>query len=176
MGRDKADLTTLDGRSFLDHACERLKFHCPVVCVSSGGNRATNHKQIADPPDAHGPISGIHASLRFARQENFDACLFNPVDTPFLTSNDLERLVQMFRHNRDKIVCAVAAGSTRSVEPLIAIYPIEFETAIGQSIALGQYSLWRLLDTLPIVHVALTPHACQNINTPSDLKELSKDS
>lgn len=185
MGRDKADLVMPDGRSFLDHACERLRRLCAEVCVSTSRKLETSYRRIDDPPESHGPISGIDASLRFAMRHGFEACLFTPVDTPFLTPIDLSRLADAFARNKNRIVCAVSdpsvsdrPGSDPSspfAEPLIGIYPVMTVHAIGDAIQQRQYSLWRLLDTLNIVPVALSADACRNLNTPSDLNDLAKD-
>ncbi|PAY15322.1 hypothetical protein CKO51_32455 [Rhodopirellula sp. SM50] len=169
MGRDKAALTTHQGHSFLEHACRRLQAHCQVVCVSSSSERDTDVQRIPDPPDSHGPISGIHASLSFARDHGFDACVFTPVDTPSITSTDLQTLIDVFANHRDQVVCAVSDQTPDHIEPLIAIYPVTLFDVIDQSIDDGQYSPRRLLRSLPIITVPLSAASCRNINTPSDL-------
>ncbi|WP_182865660.1 molybdenum cofactor guanylyltransferase [Rhodopirellula sp. JC639] len=176
MGRDKAALTTQQGTSFLDHACQRLQSVCGTVCVSSSVDRDTDARRISDPPGSHGPISGIHASLAFARDAGFDACVFTPVDTPELTSDDLQTLRDVFANHRDKIVCAVSEQSPDSIEPLIAIYPVTVCDVVEQSIQNGQYSPRRLLRSLSVVTVPLSSASCHNINTPSDLKPPSPKS
>lgn len=172
MGRDKADLMTPSGTSFLDLACQRLTKHCDLVCVSASQVRKAGYQQITDPPDSHGPISGIHASLAFADQHGFDACVFSPVDTPYLSHGNLKTLIDAFCEHPDNIVCAIPDDMTSRVEPLIAVYPIESATAIRDSIDRRQYSLQRLLETLSVVRVPLSADACRNINTPSDLDDL----
>lgn len=169
MGRDKAALTTRQGQSFLDHAGRRLQEHCGTVCVSSSQQRETDFHRIPDPPESHGPISGIHASLSYARDHGFDACVFTPVDTPALTSRDLQTLIDAFAGHRDQVVCAVSDQTPEHIEPLIAIYPVTLVDIIGTSIDAGQYSPRRLLRSLPITTVPLSAASCRNINTPSDL-------
>ncbi|MCS7465573.1 molybdenum cofactor guanylyltransferase [Stieleria sp. ICT_E10.1] len=169
MGRDKAALTTRQGQTFLDHACRRLQAHCQTVCVSSSPERDIDVQRIPDPPDSHGPISGIHASLSFAVEHGFDACVFTPVDTPSLTSTDLQTLIDVYANHREQVVCAVSDQTGGHIEPLIAIYPVTLVDIIGTSIDAGQYSPRRLLRSLPIITVPLSAASCHNINTPSDL-------
>ncbi|QEF95983.1 molybdopterin-guanine dinucleotide biosynthesis protein MobA [Stieleria maiorica] len=176
MGRDKAALMTHRGLSFLDHACQRLQSVCGTVCVSSSVRRDTELRHILDPPKSHGPISGIHASLTFARDHGFDACVFSPVDTPALTSDDLKTMLAVFADHRDRVVCAVSDQTTDSIEPLIAIYPATVCDVVDQSIQNGQYSPRRLLRSLSVVTVPLSSTSCHNINTPADLKPPSPES
>lgn len=173
MGHDKAKLTTSAGTTFLDHAYQRLAAVCETVCLSASAQRTTSYRIISDPANPHGPISGIDASLQFAMLHGYDACVFCPVDTPDLTVHDLTILLDAFRGQRDKIVCAINADhfddAKGMVEPLIAVYPVSSAPIIHASINDGQYSLQRLLRMQAIVRVPIAAVACQNINTPTDL-------
>jgi molybdopterin-guanine dinucleotide biosynthesis protein A len=175
MGRNKADLKTASGASFFEVACRRLSNICDAVAVSTaycGSPPAIGapYLCIADPPVAHGPVSGLCTALEFATREGFDACVFTPVDTPDLTTGDVDRLLVAFRQHPGTIVCAVAGESASLVEPLIAVYPIVFAAPIRDAIAAGEYSPQRILLNLPVVRVPLSASACRNVNTPSELE------
>lgn len=176
MGRDKAELKMRSGMTFLDLAYQRLKEICGTVRLSGSHDFDPKYVRIADPPESYGPISGIYASLAFAVLEGYDAVVFNPVDTPCLTVDDMQKLVDTFRAHPDDIVCAVADDQkTMSVEPLIAVYPISSAAAILRALNESQYSLQRILAAQSITRVPLSASACRNINTPSDLNPFNLD-
>ena len=175
MGRDKAQLKTSSGRLFLDLAYDRLQELCDTVGVSGSQTSRSEYMSIADPPESHGPISGIYASLVFATLHGFDACVLNPVDTPDLTACEMRKMVDVFRQNPSQVVCAVAGENARHVEPLIAVYPTDITPRILDSLNAGQYSLQRILHDLPVIRVPLSVAACHNVNTPADLNNLTSD-
>ncbi|QDV40204.1 molybdopterin-guanine dinucleotide biosynthesis protein MobA [Stieleria neptunia] len=102
-------------------------------------------------------------------EHGFDACVFTPVDTPSLTSTDLQTLIDAFANHRDQVVCAVSQQTPDHPEPLIAIYPVTLFDVIDRSIDEEQYSPRRLLRSLSIITIPLSAESCRNINTPSDL-------
>ncbi|MCO8121735.1 molybdenum cofactor guanylyltransferase [Stieleria sp. TO1_6] len=169
MGRDKADLIAPDGRSYLDLACQRLAELCPAVCLSAATPRESPHPTLVDPPDSHGPISGILMALEHARLHRFAGCLINPVDTPDLAVHDLQTLIDTHRCHPDNIVCAIAEPDASYLEPLIAIYPIQSAPSLRAAIERGQFGLQRYLRDRDIVPVPLGAAACRNVNSPTDL-------
>lgn len=175
MGRDKADLTTDSGSTFLNLAYLRLNTLCENVCLSESRDRDHDILRIADPPVSHGPISGIDASLCYAKLHGYDACVFNPVDTPRLTIDAMKTLVEAFCSNPLQIVCAVSDESVRYIEPLIAIYPVGVSDAIHDAINCGHYRLQKVLATFTVTRVTLPADVCRNVNTPSDFNQLSTD-
>ncbi len=172
MGRDKACLTTRSGKSFLDRATDRLAACCDAVAVSATNDRETDHPLIPDPVPSFGPISGVYASLIYAAESGFDACLINPVDTPNLSTDDLDRLISAYRSD-PKIVYGFAGDDPSDVQPLIAIYPVTSAATLSDRIRLQRYSLRRLLLENDCHRVSLTSAACRNMNTPDDLDHLT---
>ena len=177
MGRDKATLTDARGESFLDVAVERLGQLCGSVCVSTtAGHAVGDYARIVDPPDSNGPITGVLTSLQSAIRSGFDACLFNPVDTPNLSVNDLRLLVERWRHEPRRVVCAESslAGATR-LEPLIAIVPTIAVKELRSACEDGEFSLWRAFRRCQPITVTLSAESCLNVNSPADLEKLPKD-
>jgi len=172
MGRDKAELRTPGGQRFLELAVERLGQVCDDVCISGGHHRTTQQVLIADPVESHGPISGLVASLDHALENGFQACVFNPIDTPHLTAETLRSLVATYRSHRNEIICAVAGPQSGHLEPLIAVYPVVVADVFRNAIKRGTYGLQRILAEQDCVRVILPAHVCRNFNTPSDLTEL----
>ncbi len=163
--------------TFLDLAYQRLCATCAMVRLSGSKDRGTKYTPIADPPESYGPISGIHASLAFAILQGYDAVVFTPIDTPFLSVDDIQKLIDTFRSIPDQVVCAISDDheTSSAIEPLIAVYPIRFADTIQRAIEVGQYSLQRILAAETITTVPLSASACRNLNTPFDLKPLTDD-
>ncbi len=175
MGQEKASLRTARGETFLECACRRLAAVCETVCLSVSSPRETSWNQIADPQESYGPISGVLSSLRFAQRNGFDACVFNPVDTPALTADDIRSLIARYRSQPRRIVCAINDDDPIQIEPLIAIYPVGFLNEIDRCVRRQRYSLRRFLGDQEVAQVRLPSHRCKNINTPDDLPSLNTD-
>ncbi len=169
MGRDKATLLIDHGKDFLQHAIDRLMMVCEEVCVSASKDRDSPVPLIADPEESFGPMTGIIRSLHYANQHRYDACLFNPVDTPYLTERDLESLIDSFANYPKSIVCALSGKSDR-LEPLIAIYPVTALEPLNHACESAQHSLKKFLRTQAVQPVRLSAAVCHNINRPEDLK------
>ncbi len=172
MGRDKALIRTRDGRRFLDLAVDRLQRVCGQVCLSGRRDPQWDSCTIADPPIPHGPISGLVASLDHAARQGFIGCVFNPVDTPHLTAENVQSLVDAFGNQPERLVCAVAGPHAERVEPLIAVYPVSAAGTFRDAIDRGRYGLQRILAESDCVRIVLPPQACRNFNTPADLTDV----
>jgi len=172
MGRDKAMLETSDAGTFLQVAIDRLKSVCNEACLSAAEPYAISAHTVIDPPRSHGPISGLAASLDYAAERGFGGCLVNPVDTPHLSTDDLGLLVEAAAGKRDKIICAVAGPQARFVEPLIAVYPVAAAKLLHAAIDRRRYGLQSVIAQAGCVRVVLSPAACRNFNSPSDLSDL----
>ena len=110
MGIDKATLPHA-GSTFLAHAIVRLEKVCDSVAVSGQTKATHNVSVIDDPLKYQGPATGIAASLRFAQEHRFDACLITPVDTPALTDQDLMQLCDAW--NRYRFLARAVIGLER---------------------------------------------------------------
>jgi molybdopterin-guanine dinucleotide biosynthesis protein A len=172
MGSDKALIRTRDGTRFLDLAVDRLRQVCGDVCLSGRRDHRWQGCTIADPPAPRGPISGVVASLEHAASHGFHGCVFNPVDTPHLTAENMRALVAAFVDQPDRVVCAAAGPQATRVEPLIAVYPTSVAARFRHAVDRGQYGLQRILAELDCARVVLPPQSCRNLNTPADLTDV----
>ena len=90
FGSDKA-LAELGGQTLLARAFDTLTGFCELVVVA-GRERGPGHV-IPDWPHANmGPLGGIAAALRLARDEGYESVLSLGVDSLGLPDNLLERL------------------------------------------------------------------------------------
>ena len=178
MGRDKASLScpaspssgqspAVDEdlpRTFLTHAVDRLRGLCGQIAVS--GHCSVAHRQVVirDDVDHQGPIHGVLASLRFAKQQGLAGCLMTPVDMPHLDGDDLGRVIQAWEASS---VLTVAVSDR--IEPLVAIYPTAIVDDLKSYLDRGDRSLMRWIQSIDHQSVVLSDRSCHNVNTPSDL-------
>ena len=172
MGRDKASLPLPSGRSFVQHAVDRLRVVCNQVVVSTAPDQfppgLETVGQVIDPVSHQGPIIGVATCLDYAREHGFAGCLCTPVDMPGLTAEDLHRIRDAWIDSPDQLVVAIDAISGQ-LEPLVAVYPTRFADDLGESAVSLDRSLVRWIERQSPMRVALPPRACSNVNTPDDL-------
>ena len=164
MGREKAMLPHGDGGTFLSHAIERLRRQCDDVLISGATQAAHDAKTLADPVAHRGPATGIATALKYCQANGFDACFITPVDTPFLTAKELQRLKQHWRAT-DSTTLAI----TDRLQPLIGIYPVRLADDIEQLADSEDCSLSGWFRSHDHESVTLGKDVCRNINAPEDL-------
>jgi molybdopterin-guanine dinucleotide biosynthesis protein A len=162
MGTDKATLPYA-GTTFLDFAITRLQKVCDDVAVSGNTDATHDLATIDDPVDHQGPAAGIAASLKYAQDMGFVACLITPVDTPALTVDDVHKLSVLWkRTSKLTIAC------TDRIEPLIGIYPIGLADSIRELSTSDDRSLYRWIAAQDYTALPFPPDHIHNINTPQD--------
>jgi len=178
FGGEKA-VATLAGRSLLALACARLAADCAAVAVNAraGGEGAAEAGRLGlavldDPPGlALGPLSGVLAGLRWARERGAGLMITLPCDTPLLPDDLVSRLVAA----ADGRSCA-AARTPDGMQSLSAAWGVELIGDLEAALADGRH---------PPVHGFLEDHDCGlvdyadaaaflNINTPQDLAEAAR--
>jgi molybdopterin-guanine dinucleotide biosynthesis protein A len=91
FGSDKA-LAELGGRTLLARAFDSLSGFCELVIVA-GRERGPGHRCLPDWPHPNmGPLGGIAAALRMARDEGYESVLSCGVDSVDLPENLLDLL------------------------------------------------------------------------------------
>lgn len=166
MGRDKAMLIHHQGKTFLEHALDRLHQVCQIAAISGGSIEIVDALRIPDPMDHQGPVVGIATSLQYASANQFDACLFTPVDVPWLTTHELEKLRDHWIHHPQLTI----AHSDR-IEPLIGIYPVALTGELQRVADSSDRSLFRWIQTQPYTSLPFPADQIRNINQPEDYSE-----
>jgi molybdopterin-guanine dinucleotide biosynthesis protein A len=164
MGRDKSLLTLPDGGTFLQHAIDRLDSICDDVVISGKTNADHSCLVIEDPVANQGPAIGIAAVLKYAGERSFAGCFVTPVDTPFLSEDDVWHL----RETWEACNKLTVARSDRT-EPLIGIYPADLADELARLAASDNRSLYAWIESRTHQTVMLSASSCRNINTPTDL-------
>jgi molybdenum cofactor guanylyltransferase len=160
FGSDKA-LAELGGRTLLARAYDSLSGYCELVVIS-GRERGPGHRCIPDwPRPGMGPLGGIAAALRFARDEGYDSVLSCGVDSVSLPENLLELLSPAPAYLESQpVVGHWPAGTVDAIETLL--------------LAEGKHSMLAFADAIGATAVK-TSAIPANINTPADLAAMEQD-
>jgi molybdopterin-guanine dinucleotide biosynthesis protein A len=158
FGSDKA-LAELGGHSLLARAVDALSGWCERVVVV--GREVAPAPTIPDWPRAGmGPLGGIAAALRLARDEGYDAVLTCGVDSPGLPEDLIEALSP--------------APAFLDGQPVVGLWPVDAAEAIEAILmAEGRHSMRQFAEAIGAraVNIAGEP---ANINTPQDLAQAEK--
>lgn len=117
--------------------------------------------------EGQGPLAGIAAVLAYARGAGFSRVATVPVDAPFLP---LDLVARLAAGEQDEVAVAAASGG---MEPLFAIWPLEFEPVVAAALADGERAVHRLVRRLPhrlfdFAGDENAPSLFLNLNTPED--------
>lgn len=164
MGRDKASLMHPTGVTYLQHACDRLSAIADATVVVGGNHQVTEVTILPDRIRDRGPAMGLLTAMQHAAGEGYQACVVTGVDFPNLVTADLRELIATWKSNPGHPV--VATGKDR-FQPLIAVYPMVLQPNVEALTETDHRSLYRWLQTIPLVKVKLPPHALTNHNEPA---------
>lgn len=144
MGRDKALLTTEDGRTLLERAFETLWVAgATEVFVAVGTGRKyglPGAREISDLQSDCGPMGGLAACLAELKHP---LCLVLAVDMPTMTPTYLSGLLA-----DAELGCGVVPVLDGSAEPLAAVYPKEAAAAAAGAMQARDFSMQRLIRGL----------------------------
>ncbi|MFA7586230.1 MAG: molybdenum cofactor guanylyltransferase [Novosphingobium sp.] len=158
FGSDKA-LAELGGQSLIARAVDTLAGWCEMVVVV--GREHAPAPTLADWPHPDmGPLGGIAAALRHARDEGFDAVLTCGVDSHPLPENLPDLLLP---------APACVAG-----QPVIGLWPASLSPVVEAILTSEtRHSMQRLVEATGARCVQLASDPA-NINTPADLAAAEK--
>ena len=160
FGSDKA-LAELGGRTLLARAFDTLSGFCELVVVA-GRERGPGHRCIPDwPHPSMGPLGGIAAALRVARDEGYDSVLSCGVDSVRLPDDLLERLSP--------------APAYLESQPVVGHWPVGTVDTI-ETILLSEarHSMLAFAGAVGATAVKISAKPA-NINTPADLAAMEQD-
>jgi molybdenum cofactor guanylyltransferase len=176
FGSDKA-LVMWKGQTLLAHAVGRLRPQVEGIAINTNSNaaeyRKLGHVLVPDQSRSfEGPLAGVLAGLRWAKDNGAEHLVTAAVDTPLFPEN----LVAAFlKHGGEKIV---AAESATGIHPTFALWPVPAETPLASWLAYGQSR--KMTDFLKSqsFETAMFPASGQrdpffNINAPEDLAALA---
>jgi molybdopterin-guanine dinucleotide biosynthesis protein A len=127
-----------------------------------------------------GPLGGVHAALRWARELGLGGAVCVACDLPLLSPPLLRELSRRGRRSRAGAVAAEGVGGR--LEPLCAWYSVTALPEIEERLAAGQLPLFDLLRALGVERIPLAEvarygdpsHILLNVNTPSAREEAER--
>jgi len=160
FGSDKA-MAELGGRTLLARAYDTLSGFCELVVIA-GRERGPGHRCIPDWPHPQmGPLAGLAAALRLARDEGYDSVLSCGVDSVGLPDDLLDLLSP--------------APAYLESQPVVGHWPVGTVDAIeALLLAEGKHSMLSFADAVGATPVKIAAKPA-NINTPADLAAMEQD-
>jgi len=173
MGTDKA-LVDLAGSRFLDRAMRSLESVSYEVLLATGAEpryAELGRECVLDEVQDAGPLSGLVAGLRAARDRGAASLAISACDTPRASSLVFEALAQKLGTSSAD---AVLLRTEQGIEPLIAIYNVScFQPAL-EALTEGRRRMTSFHESVDIIHVdeaELPVEApATNVNTPFELR------
>lgn len=179
MGADKA-LMTLGGMPLIEYAVNAVRGVADEVRLGTGSAPRYATLGLAcvlDAPDATqaGPLAGLVAGLRAARESGFDALVVCACDTPRVTGALLGHLLaQLQGSTADLVLLGTHKGGQVHPEPLIGAYRISSLSAAEQALSEGQRKMTSFHAGLEVAlvseHDVPVSEPARNLNTPLDLE------
>ena len=159
FGSDKA-LAEFGGHTLLSRAVDALSGWCEYVVVV--GRETAPAPTIPDWPQPNmGPLAGIAAGLRLARDEGYETVLTCGVDSVNLPENLLELLSPAPAYVESQpVIGHWPAGAVDAIETLL--------------LAEGKHSMLAFAGTIGATPVKIGTKPA-NINTPADLTAAEKN-
>ena len=174
MGQTKS-LLRFKGTTFTEQIITAVRARAERVVLLGDGpvpNMSAEIIRLPDVPGMAGPLAGMLAAMRWARQVCW---IFIACDLPLLRSEALDWLLDQRHPGRWAVLPKV---TETGVEPLLAVYEPEALELLEKLVTRGRHSPHRLADE-PMVYSPTPPaDLCPcwiNVNTPEDLRHLGNE-
>jgi len=172
-GADKALLQLVD-RPLAAHALARLGPQCGAVAINANGSAARlssfGTPVVADEIADAGPLAGVLAGLRLAREGGFAFLCTLSVDAPF-APHDLVARLHAARAAAEATMAVAASGGRR--HHVIALWPVSLEAELRRALVEEGLRKAEIFVTRQAPAVAEWPNAPHdpffNLNRPEDL-------
>lgn len=169
MGREKA-FVTLQGRPLIAHVLDRFGPQVGAVVINANGDAgrfaAFGLEVVPDGrPDLAGPLAGIAAGLRAARERGWSLLATCPSDAPFLPGDAVRRLLDGLGDNQ---AACLSVGDR--LEPLFALWRVTALDCVEDALARGRLAVRAAMAE--VGHATVPARAgddLANLNTPEDL-------
>ena len=172
FGGEKA-VATLEGRTLLEWAAERLRTVCGSVAINV--RKGTQAEAVAlarglptlydEAGDALGPLAGVKVGLIWAEGQGAGLLAVSPCDAPLLPDDLYLRLLERADGG------AAMAETRDGRQPLCALWPVTALPVVRDALAGGAHPpTWQVLEGLGARKVLFErPEAFANVNTRDDL-------
>jgi molybdopterin-guanine dinucleotide biosynthesis protein A len=180
FGSPKA-LAAVGGRTIVERVRDSLASTVGRAVLITNEPELFAHLHLPSRADAHpgaGPVAGIEATLRWARDEGRPGALVAACDMPFLDARALRLLVDLAATSPSADAVAVGSGEEGARAPLCLYVSIACIAAVERVLAGDDRSVRALLASVSTAWVPMTEIArfrdpatmFFNVNTPDDLR------
>lgn len=175
MGEDKA-LLEYDGQIFIKKIADELSFFDEKI-IARGNNCALTDmendswKIISDEYPEHGPIGGLHASLKSCESE---AMFCVSCDIPFVKGELAQKMSNAMNDDFDAVIAVTADGK---FHPLCGVYRKELYHLMKEHILQDNNRMMAVLRKVRVKYVNLeevTSKQLMNVNTKEEYDKLKK--
>lgn len=183
MGGGQKALLSFAGRPLLDRVLERLRPQVSEVVLNANSDieyyRDFGHSVVADTLPGHlGPLAGVLAGLRWARERGYSQVLSVAGDTPFFPEVLCKKL-ELARDSSHPIAMAATPDPERGVSrhPTFAIWPVDLADNLEADLrdGLRKVILWSDRHGCASVSFETVPYdPFFNVNTPADMAEAER--
>jgi molybdopterin-guanine dinucleotide biosynthesis protein A len=138
MGGGKP-LKTFGGERLIDRALRFTRQHSGTVAIAVRNREQVGHIEamlLFDEPNVSGPLAGLIAGLKFAREQGCDLLLTIAADMPFLPSDLPERLRRAIGN-----CCCALPSSGAHVHPVCGLWRTSALEEGDDYVAAGRRSL-----------------------------------
>lgn len=168
-------LQELKGKRLIDRALEQARQWSNRIAIAVRDEaqvQPIDGKLIRDEPDVEGPLGGLIAALRFAREDRCEFVATIPSDMPFLPPDLMERLA----HHIDDRGCALASSGGH-VHPVCGLWQTSALEHVAAYVASGRRSLKGFAEAIGWADAQWPIEPSDpflNVNTPEDLAEAER--
>jgi len=168
FGANKA-LALLNGEPLAARMARLLNVHCGHVALSaSEALLGPDVSFLVDPPGTPaGPLAGVLAGLRWAKDAGAEWLVTAPCDTPLLPEDFAARLVET-AETAGARAAVIASGD--GVHPLCAAWRVTLLPGLEAALAEGHPPVHVFLEDAGAAQLRVADEHLININTPSDLE------
>lgn len=174
FGSDKL-AAHLAGTSLLEHLLDRLPANWPVVCVGAPRETHRSVSWVREDPPGGGPLSGIAAAVDWLTREA-DRSLMGSIvvviagDMPHAATAAPRLVADLLA--APTVSASVAEDETGHANPLLTAYRLD---DLAAHLPRPAHDLpAKLLLRLPHRLVAIAGIAGRDVDTPEDLREISR--
>lgn len=164
MGTDKAELMLGDLTLLEIQVRKLMEIGIEDIMVSGYAKPLEGTRLIGDIYPHRGPMSGIHACLKAAKNP---VCLVVSVDVPLFPKEWLEKLIQ------EHVGPSTVLSHGGEIEPLLAVYDADLARHAEELILSGARSVRNLVNDSVLKKLEYTgdPDLLLNCNTPEDFRK-----
>lgn len=161
-------IATLGGCTLIQSVHDMLATDClSVAVVGDRSGLAGNPVVLADAEiSASGPLAGVLAALRWARQAGAAWLATAPCDTPLLPNHAVARMID--EAIARQALLAVARGPD-GIHPLAAVWSCDIADRLANDLSHGHPPVRAIMESFNAVSVAFPSWALLNINKVDDL-------